>query len=204
MDACSHQERGGIMKNQRDLAADLKLCESLPTDPWVRVIAPGMSYSTLGVMHNGRPYPLQDDAAWSFIEAARDGWPQALGRAMEAETRVKELESQVSALNQTLGYARWLLRRAGLEEQLNPYSTPHAEGVTPSTGRTFQDNVQELVDAARFLAEVCSPDHGASHTLAKQQSDQGPVWRCLMPGCGLCRGASLVKRAIAALDPADS
>lgn len=74
----------------RDLAADLRICEAAPEE-----IEPYVTDRGGVVIING-PFPLEKARACkAFIEAAREAWPEAIRRAMEAERRVAELEAAI-------------------------------------------------------------------------------------------------------------
>lgn len=79
----------------RDLKADLALCLKAPAGLWSRVKPIGARYWTIGVIkdHIARPFEGDEaEAAWNLIEAAREGWPEAIRRALDAEKRVRILE----------------------------------------------------------------------------------------------------------------
>lgn len=80
----------------RDLQKDLEICQLANAAPWtVR------DYS----IYNGERLvadyvPRQRDCY--FITAAREGWPEAIKRAMAAEAKVRELETQCAAMREAL------------------------------------------------------------------------------------------------------
>jgi hypothetical protein len=87
---------------KRDLKADLKFCNRATQGPWrhewnpncSEVYAPGVDTPIILVGHD--PYDAD------FVVQAREGWPHAIERALEAEKRVEELENQVDILSTTL------------------------------------------------------------------------------------------------------
>ncbi|PAD72399.1 hypothetical protein [Paenibacillus campinasensis] len=87
-------------ENKRDLAADLAICEAATDGPW-EWLADIVDNDTLRgdggyVCHFGSEYrglageePYEDDKR--FIAEAREGWPEAIRRAMAAEEQVGAL-----------------------------------------------------------------------------------------------------------------
>lgn len=88
---------------KRDLRKDLELCERVTPGPWF--IAPKKcgpegqgvyQESSLGLICEvGDPYPRGDNHPqenMEFIATARDGWPHAIKRALEAEAEVERLK----------------------------------------------------------------------------------------------------------------
>ena len=92
-------------KNQaRDLEADLAICEAATPGPWL------IDEANKGVMSIGDQEGfeittdiLRDEDA-VFIAEAREGWPYAIRRALEAEAEVDRLRAEnamlLEALNQ--------------------------------------------------------------------------------------------------------
>lgn len=115
----------------RDLQADLKLCEAATRGPWyvVRVdddvcmnafavstaeqIADftsdfGDEDKVVAITLLQSPlFAAVRDERWFenavFIAAAREGWPEAIKRAMEAEARVAELEARLREVELAFG-----------------------------------------------------------------------------------------------------
>lgn len=99
-------ETSGSERDNRNLTADLALCEQATPPPWMMVQAAGF---TLGMpvcqllgeqpVHIGHPFdwtPVDPFADARFITASRVGWPAAIRRALAAEGRVVILESEAS------------------------------------------------------------------------------------------------------------
>ena len=86
----------------RDLKADLELCEKATAGPW-------FAYRTaLGQVTVQCPpgwiCVMSDKGNWATAKAiaeAREGWPEAIQRAMAAEERVKELEAAIEHFVET-------------------------------------------------------------------------------------------------------
>ena len=85
----------------RDLQKDLELCNEATKGPWYvgakengpnRLIA-NVSYFGFGKIYT-RGQDANPGADIMFIAAAREGWPEAIKRAMKAEAQVKELENK--------------------------------------------------------------------------------------------------------------
>lgn len=76
---------------KRDLKADLKLCNKATQGPWrhewtpdcSEIYAPGVDKPIVLVGHD--PHDAE------FIVQAREGWPHAIERAIEAEALAREL-----------------------------------------------------------------------------------------------------------------
>lgn len=98
---------------QRDLVADLEICNQATPGPWEWGIGDGPLCVAVGGSLWGRKQPddgkamvpiinLSCDECGGrncrnvhdrlFIAEAREGWPEAIERAIAAEARVKELE----------------------------------------------------------------------------------------------------------------
>jgi hypothetical protein len=80
------------MMNKRDLLADVKFCDRATQGPWrhdewnldcSEVYAPEVDNPIILVGHD--PYDAD------FIVQAREGWPHAIERAIEAEALAREL-----------------------------------------------------------------------------------------------------------------
>lgn len=83
----------------RDLEADLAICEAATPEKWVtRPCGCGdCDLHFLNVAHSeGRLEP--QDAR--FIANAREGWPYAIRRAMEAEEQVDRLRDELNILQE--------------------------------------------------------------------------------------------------------
>lgn len=101
-----------MIKTMRDLQKDLELCNAATPGPWKvkELIGPyteELSVRTADDMPiceagGALKYP-EDRANARFIAEAREGWPEAIKRAMEAETRAAELKK---ALREVLAAER--------------------------------------------------------------------------------------------------
>jgi hypothetical protein len=120
-------------ETKRDLHADLAICEAASAGPWLfepgsdpewdggfagGIIAHSGDYvcdfgdSTQYYPSEGSP-PSTEDA--TFITEARTGWPHAIERAINAETRIRELcESNAYYIDQfnRIDDRRWELEEA--------------------------------------------------------------------------------------------
>jgi hypothetical protein len=110
--------------NKRDLKADLKFCDRATQGPWrhewnpdcSEVYAPGVDTPIVLVGHD--PHDAE------FIVQAREGWPHAIERAIEAEALARELMDMLKKATprylegrpeldlSTFLSAKWLLERA--------------------------------------------------------------------------------------------
>lgn len=77
---------------QRDLKADLELCNKATPGPWVF-----NGISVLGA-HGLLIARTPNDADAEFIAQAREGWPHAIDRAMRAEAEVEQLKGEIEQL----------------------------------------------------------------------------------------------------------
>jgi len=100
-------------KNQaRDLEVDLAICEAAPPGPWIANTDPrfhdnlvwgpkGPGFETVA---EATPYLKEKREIAKFIAEAREGWPYAIRRALEAEAEVDRLRAEnamlLEALNQ--------------------------------------------------------------------------------------------------------
>ncbi len=97
------------MMVKRDLKADLELCNKATLGPW-EVFPPlcGPEGQTVYQVDSGGPicdvsdpYPRGDNKPQEnmmFIAQAREGWPHAIERALEAEALTRELVDLISEL----------------------------------------------------------------------------------------------------------
>lgn len=81
-------------EEKRDLAKDLEICEAATPGPWGIVAANSegpylikMPYPKGGLWYGIRQVAWKNDA--EFISAAREGWPEAIKRAMVAEEKTR-------------------------------------------------------------------------------------------------------------------
>jgi len=87
----------------RDLRKDLELCEAATSGPWVideycvsQIRQPNYSKRRRIVC----PPDANGFNDARFIAEAREGWPEAIRRALAAEARVKELEAEIERLKE--------------------------------------------------------------------------------------------------------
>ncbi len=90
----------------RDLKKDLELCNKATKGPWYtggidgvpnRLIATTSFYGGGKIYTRGQEANPGADA--EFIAAARDGWPEAIKRSIEAEAKILELENRIDVLS---------------------------------------------------------------------------------------------------------
>lgn len=96
----------------RDLKADLEICERATPGPWwneggvIHAKNPGIwTEQNCSCVHIARVYYgywenarlCEQEVNGDFIDEAREGWPEAVRRAMAAEERVRELEVAIHA-----------------------------------------------------------------------------------------------------------
>jgi len=168
----------------RDLIADKDVCDKATPGPWVMVEESEGSrfysviHGTAGVSFSGN----RDDN--KFIAAAREGWPEAIERAIAAEEEFKnekkyciemsteylkiinknneklhETENQLSALREANDLQRDSIQRlsaqvAGLRESLQEWSD-YLESTKSFTGDNFKPMRRRMKQA------LSSPDPGA-------------------------------------------
>ena len=86
-----------IARKARDLEADLAICEAATPGPWTfdRVSVKREEYAILLSYLSTR-----DDLR--FVAEAREGWPYAIRRAMEAEKEIDRLRNEISILQEQL------------------------------------------------------------------------------------------------------
>jgi len=88
---------------QRDLHADLAICNAATSGPWIETDG-GYVIVLDGTRPEGRgDFIAECDNIENarFIEVARDAWPHAIERALKAEARVIELEAAVREVDKT-------------------------------------------------------------------------------------------------------
>lgn len=89
-----------IQKHQaRDLEADLAICEAAAPGPWSVVAETICTTKTDGegwhtaIIHPRTPRP--DRETMKFVASAREGWPYAIRRAMQAEDEADRLRNEL-------------------------------------------------------------------------------------------------------------
>lgn len=102
---------------KRDLAADLAICEAATVGPWTHsrwaygyVMTEDERCETVAsvVEYNadGSVYKELGGENWqsnrTFIAEAREGWPEAIRRAIDAESRLNAAEAEVEQLRSEL------------------------------------------------------------------------------------------------------
>lgn len=100
---------------QRDLKADLELCNKATPGPWVF-----NGISVLGA-HGLLIARTPNDADAEFIAQAREGWPHAIERAMRAEAEVEQLKGEIEQLLEiAFAHIPDVMRRHGYYVDVNP------------------------------------------------------------------------------------
>jgi len=98
-------------KNQaRDLEADLAICEAAPPGPWIANTDPrfhdnlvwGPKGPGWGTVAEATRYLKEKREIAKFIAEAREGWPYAIRRALEAEAEVDRLRNELNILQEQL------------------------------------------------------------------------------------------------------
>ena len=86
-----------IARKSRDLEADLAICEAATPGPWTfdRISIKREEYALLLSYLS-----TQDDLR--FVAEAREGWPYAIRRALEAEAEVDRLRNEIQILQEQL------------------------------------------------------------------------------------------------------
>ncbi len=134
------------MSGKRDLAKDLELCEKATPPPWEakkteyidggwilinrRVLGPAF-YSNAP---SDTPQGAQADADLDFAAEAREGWPEAIRRAMEAEARLKAAEDQAAQMRAVLKLCKQFIEKT------------HSHGIGGAGGMlTFLGKIEEAL-----------------------------------------------------------
>ena len=99
-----------VGKQVRDLEADLAICEAATPGPWrinddsrySNCLVWGSRGSGRGAIAEVRDYNLSWRDNVRFIAAAREGWPYAIRRALEAESEIDRLRNELNILQQQL------------------------------------------------------------------------------------------------------
>ena len=81
--------------NKRDLKADLELCNRASGESWKQASDIGYPYTIMDETFENvmAVYCTGDDA--QFIAQAREGWPHAIGRAIEAEAKLEKAKGLI-------------------------------------------------------------------------------------------------------------
>ena len=121
---------------KRDLKADLELCNEATPGPWEAedgladpMVVMGRDYSHYFYVHT------EWDA--QFIAQAREGWPHAIERALEAESLVNELRSDSKT-----------------DDALIEHQAKRVEGLE-SLAREFVENMEDSITHC----EVCRGEY---------------------------------------------
>lgn len=89
----------------RDLQADLQICNKATPGPWIRskfglnILTHDSEISTATQKYSGTSSYAEEqikklEANANFIAAAREGWPEAIERAIKAEAEVVRLQAE--------------------------------------------------------------------------------------------------------------
>ena len=94
-----------IDKDERDLQKDLELCNKATEGPWIvhpgKIVFPGKSsmYQSLiiaefdlGPVASVGVRGKENKENEEFIAQAREGWPEAIQRAIEAESKLTKIQ----------------------------------------------------------------------------------------------------------------
>lgn len=99
--------------NTRDLHADLAICDAASSAPWTWIganrvtldvgsIRDGAGWSVCDFGNSARYYPTQgtepSDEDIRLITEARQGWPEAIRRAIAAEAENEQLREKLSRI----------------------------------------------------------------------------------------------------------
>ena len=99
--------------NKRDLLADLKFCDRATPGPWRHEWNP--DYSEIYAPGFDNPTPIilvgHDPHDADFIVQAREGWPHAIERAIQAESLMRKLVGVIDDLCRQIN-------QCGLAEQM--------------------------------------------------------------------------------------
>ena len=81
--------------NKRDLKADLELCNRASGESWKQASDTGYPYTIMDETFENvmAVYCTGDDA--QFISQAREGWPHAIERAIEAEAKLEKAKGLI-------------------------------------------------------------------------------------------------------------
>ena len=81
--------------NKRDLKADLELCNRASGESWKQASDTGYPYIVMDETFENvmAVYCTGDDA--QFIAQAREGWPHAIERAIEAEAKLEKAKGLI-------------------------------------------------------------------------------------------------------------
>lgn len=110
------------MTEKRDLAKDLEICEKATPGPWMHLFGDTIIYTKLEDGCRGLPVarielgwrPDKRQGNFAFIAAAREGWPHAIKRAINAEAELARLHAQdgyVESLEREVGRLKGRLEK---------------------------------------------------------------------------------------------
>ncbi len=152
---------------KRDLKADMELCKAASPGPW-QYLPPSAVGGEAIVPANGpricdlrledvRDLNLRSEqeltANARFIAAAREGWPHAIRRAMEAEERVRELEAQAAAYRRELEKFADVCVDDSLSDRAERAREVRKVLAGADTGRTLSERVKALEKVAEAASE---------------------------------------------------
>lgn len=94
----------------RDLKADLKLCEAATEGPWEYKHDGYGDYCVSALLPDDDGSYCWNDIPFTegdakFISVAREGWPEAIGRAIKAEKECTELRTVFEEMTNTIDSA---------------------------------------------------------------------------------------------------
>lgn len=107
-------------KAKRDLTADLALCEAATPGPWIREPELGREIYSESYLCGSVVTVVGDDMSYvditpnneRFILEAREGWPHAIRRAIEAEAKVDRLRKALETAR------HYLIRNAHITAEI--------------------------------------------------------------------------------------
>jgi hypothetical protein len=98
----------------RDLQKDLEICQAATPGPWIVLPANGMEACQEESMGCtclvGYPHPRGENRPTEnmhFIAEAREGWPHAIERALNAEDEVEKLQNELEFLRAQVKNLKW-------------------------------------------------------------------------------------------------
>lgn len=150
---------------ERDLAADLTMCEAVMSGPW-EVIPVSAEFSDEGKVIASFEITLpvesvsfpEAEAIAQFIAAAREGWPEAIRHAIDAETELAwaraqnlELAAQNTIMRKALEfYATTNPIRDGVYE----HGRLAKEALSISADQAYNDRLKTLEKIAELAEKV--------------------------------------------------
>jgi len=148
------------MTEKRDLLADLEICNKATLGPWSvdAKAEPGTVIAELN--DSGTLYICECDFGWDyspdssknaeFIAVAREGWPEAIDRAIKAEKKIELLRAELNEESMTWQRKEIDCLREKLVKSVEENSNLQAE-------------VERLQKELSFLASQAKTVHSSKH-----------------------------------------